>query len=179
MAPHAATVSQLRAASGAYRAMICSWPRVGTVRSALLAVVVAAGCHPPPAHTPVAHHVKLAVLPAESAAFPRAAKAATDALLGARVDADRQLSKVSLEVVQLSIECVDATPACLQAAGKSLAADELLFAQLAAEPKKHVRLTVTRFDVAAGRVRGTANKVFASEGEASAGAVRLVEEATR
>jgi len=152
--------------------------RVGTVRSALLPVVVAAGCHPPPPRTSVVHH-KLAVLPAESAAFPHAAKAATDALVAAHVDADRHVSKVSLEVVQLSIECVDQTPACLQAAGKSLAADELLFAQLAAEPKQHVKHTVTRFDVAAGRVRGTAHKVFASEGEASAGAAGLVEEATR
>jgi hypothetical protein len=123
--------------------------------------------------------VKLAVLPAESDAFPRAAKATTDALLGVRVDGDRHVSKVSLEVVQLSIECVDATPACLQAAGKSLAADELLFAQIAAQPKRHLKVTVTRFDVTAGRVRGTAQKVFASEVEASAGAAGLVEEATR
>jgi hypothetical protein len=145
--------------------------------SALVVVVVVAGCAPQPRTS--GHHVKLAVLPAESDAFPRAAKATTDALLGAHLEADRQVSKVSLEVVQLSIECVDSTPACLQAAGKSLAADELLFAQIAAQPKKHVKLTVTRFDVVAGRVRGTAHKVFASEGEASAGAAGLVEEATR
>jgi hypothetical protein len=128
-----------------------------------------------------AHRVKLAVLPTESDAFPKAAKATTAALEDAKVGGvdDREVSKVSLEVVQLQIECTDATPACFQRAGKSLAADELLFAQLAKQPHKHVKLTVTRFDVVAGKPRSSAEKVFATEAEASAGAAGLVAEATR
>src|SRR5258705_13580849 len=73
---------------------------------------------PPPPPRP---KIQLAVIPAESDAFPRAARAVSASLSSARiagVDATA-VSKVPLEVVQLSIECVDPTDACYQAIGRS------------------------------------------------------------
>lgn len=122
----------------------------------------------------------LAVLPAESDKFPEVAEAITASLTKASVTGvDRtEVSSVSLEVVQLSIECVERTVDCYQAVGKSLAANRLLFAELAPDGKKRVRVTVTLFDVDS-RAPKTAKKVFASEQDASAGVEDLVAEATR
>lgn len=117
-------------------------------------------------------------LPAESDAFPGAAKATTSALSGAKptgVD-ETVASKVSMEVVQLSIECVDATPTCYEAAAKSLSASKLLFASIESEGKKP-RVSVTMFDL--GRSPRTAEKTFDTEAAAIAGVSGLVAEATR
>ena len=120
---------------------------------------------------------KLVVLPAESYAFPKIAKATTDSLLQARADA--QASKVSLEVVQLSIECVDPTIACYEAVGQSLAANGLLFAQIAVGKRRQLHVTVSWFDVDAKTFKATAEKTFPSEQAATAGIAELVAEATR
>lgn len=126
-----------------------------------------------------ATQVTLAVLPAESARFPTAAHAITESLANANVaGVDRkQVSKVSLEVVQLSIECVEPTAACYEQVGKSLAANRLLFAQLSGN-KRHVSISVTLFDVDA-KAPKTATRTFGSEREASEGIADLVAEATR
>jgi hypothetical protein len=124
--------------------------------------------------------VTLAVLPAESDDYPRAARALTDSLNDAKIGGiDRkELSKVSLEVVQLSIECVEPSPKCYAEVGKSLAANRLLFAQIAKSHRHHVQVTVTLFDVDSLEPR-TTQKSFASEQEATAGIKELVAEATR
>lgn len=124
---------------------------------------------------------RLVALPAESAAFPRLARAATDSLSRAQVDGlgAAQVSKVSLEVVQIAIECVDPSSACYQAVGRSLTADGLLFAQIAAVKRRQLKITVTLFDVGAKAARTKAEKVFSSEDEATAGIADLVVEATR
>ena len=124
----------------------------------------------------------LAVLAAESDAFPQAARAATDSLARARVKGfdNPQLSKVSMEVVQLSIECVDATAACYAAVGKELKVNQLLFAQIEKGPKpKTLRVTVTLFDVDAATAKHSAVQVFPDEEDASYGIRYVVEEATR
>lgn len=142
-----------------------------------------AACHPKPPAAPAqatAAKVTLAVLPAESVAFPHAAQAATQSLAAATVSGvdETQLSKVSLEVVQLSIECVEQTTDCYAKVGKSLEANRLLFAQLAPDGNKQVKVTVTLFDVDA-REPKQAEKVYASEREATKGVADLVAEATR
>jgi hypothetical protein len=124
---------------------------------------------------------RLVALPAESEAFPKVARATTDLLSRAQVRwlGAAQVSKVSLEIVQLSIECVDSSAACYQAVGRSLTANGLLFAQIATTKRRQLKITVTLFDVDAKAPRTKAEKVFASEDEATAGIADLVAEATR
>lgn len=125
--------------------------------------------------------VTLAVLPAESDAFPKAAKSVTDALSHAHVTGvDRtQLSKVSLEVVQLSIECVEPSPACYQQVARSLSADRILFAQLAPGPKRNeIKVTVSLYAMT-DLFPHTAERVFASEQEASDKFSELLTEVAR
>jgi len=145
---------------------------------ALAGVVgLAGGCaHEAAKVAPPAHGARVALLPAESEQFPAAATALNTALRDAPLDAlgERFLSKVSLEVVQLSIECVDASAACYAAAGRALAADRLLFAQLA--PNGHgLRVTVTLFDVRAAAPAKQSAGDFPDEQEAARGAARLVD----
>jgi len=158
------------------------------VRGASLGWVVLAACsygktpkEPAAPPAPPSPKTRLAVLPAESDAFPKAAAALSQALASAHVahvDAT-QVEKVSLEVVQISIECVDPTAACYAAVGKSLRANKLLFAQLATAAKKQVKITVTLFDVDARAPAKTAEKLFKTEALASAGVAALVSEATQ
>jgi hypothetical protein len=134
---------------------------------------------PPRAARPA---VRLAVIPADSDAFPRAARAVSASLSSARIDGvdATAVSKVSLEVVQLSIECVDPTDACYQAIGRSMAANRLLFARIdPGATRRQLRVTVTLYDVDAGSAKRTAAKLFPTEDQAVAGAASLVAEATR
>ena len=149
-----------------------------------MGVIILMACGPvrPGTTSPSSAGPGLTVFAAESDAFPSAAKAATEALDQAQVagfDAP-QRSKVSMEVVQLSIECVDPSPTCYAAVGRELKVSQLLFAQIEKGPKpKAVRVTVTLFDVGAGAAKHSAVKVFASEQEATLGVRDVVEEATR
>ncbi len=155
----------------------------------LMLVAISACAHPgpPPGHSALAapppppKPIKLVAMPAESLAFPKAAQAATDSLSRAQVSGlgSAQVSKVSLEVVQLSIECVDPSVACYVAVGRSLTANGLLFAQIAQVKRQQLKVTVTLFDVDAKESRTRAEKVFASEDDATAGIAELVAEATR
>ena len=138
--------------------------------------VPAAPTPPPPRPA-----IRLTVIPADSDAFPRAARAVTSSLSSARITGvDATVSRVSLEVVQLSIECVDPTDACYQAIGKSMATNRLLFARI--DPgvtRRELRVSVTLYDVDAGAVTRTAVKLFSTEDQAVAGVAALVSEATR
>ena len=118
---------------------------------------------------------------AESPEFPKTAKEMTKVLAGAKVAGidDTLVAKTSLGDAQLLIECNEPTPDCYAAVGKSLEADRLLFAAIAKEPKKKLKISITLFDVAARRNWGHAEKVFATESEAAAGLDSLVQEATR
>ncbi|CAN5302991.1 hypothetical protein BH11MYX1_BH11MYX1_15020 [soil metagenome] len=124
--------------------------------------------------------IKLLTLPAESDAYPAVAKAATEALSHATVAGvdESAASKVSIEVVQLSIECVDPTTSCYDAAAKSLSANKILFAQIDADGQKP-KVTVTLFDRAAKSSPRTAARTYATEAAAMAGLAGLVAEATR
>ena len=141
---------------------------------------VVAAAPPPPPPPP-----KLVVLLAESDRFPELARATTETLLAARVAglATAKESKVSLEVVQLSIECVEPTAKCYAAVGKSLSANKLLLGHIAPVGKrrrdKSVRVTITLFDVDEKTLKTKAERVFANETEAAAGLADLVAEATK
>ncbi len=157
------------------------------VRVLVLALAAAVGCAPPKASstttttttlTPV-EKIRLLTLPVESDTFPQIAKAATAALAHAQVSGvdEAITSKVSIEVVQLSIECLDPTATCYDAAARSLSANKLLFAQIGVEGKKP-KVSVTLFDRAAKSPK-TAVHTYATEAAAISGIEGLVAEATR
>lgn len=155
----------------------------GTFRSSLLIAVVS--CVPastvPPVVPPPAKRT-FVVVPAESDAFPLAARATTERLRRARLRGfnEPDVSKVSLEVVQLSIECVEPTVACYERVGKELAASQMLFAEIAAGPKRDsVKVRVTLFDVDAKVSTRSAEKVFATEDDVPFGVADVVAEATK
>jgi hypothetical protein len=153
-------------------------------------VVLGIGCAHAPAQTaqtppppaPKAR-VKLAVLPVDSDAFPQIAASLNNALHNVKVNGvdDYFLSKVALEVVQLSIECVQPTSECYAAAGKSLSANKLLLGHITAMSKrkrdKSVRVTITLFDVDAGEASNVVDRIFKTPELASQGAQDLVAEA--
>ena len=146
----------------------------------MLVIIAVGACgHAPPKPTAPVVKTKLVTLITESDAFPTIADAASEAIAKARIAGvdETVASKVSIEVVQLSIECVDSTAACYGAAAKSLTANKLLFAQVD-DDNQHPRVTVTLFDVATNQPKAT-EKTFDSEAAALAGVGPLVSEATR
>lgn len=123
-----------------------------------------------------------AVLPAESLEFPRAAHTTTDRMRRARIRGygPPEMSKVSLEVVQLSIECVEPSVGCYARAGKALEASQLLFARIEPGPARdEVKITVTLFDVARQRNARAAAKIFATEDDVPYGIADVIAEVTR
>ncbi len=121
-------------------------------------------------------------LPVESEAFPKSAALATDLLARARLRglAPPTMSKVPLEIVQLSIECVDPTLDCYVAAAKSLSANLLLFGEI--EPGQRegeLRLTVSLLDVDGKRWVKRTTKLFPTEDDAVYDMHLVVNEATR
>jgi hypothetical protein len=156
----------------------------------LLGVLLLFGCaHAPPPRRaaapppPAPIRTKLAVLPVDADPYPLVAEALNRALHDVKVAGidDYFLSKVALEVVQLSIECVQPTTDCYKAAGKSLAANKLLLAHVTPLGKrkkdKSVRVTVTLFDVDAGEATNVVDRVYRTPEAASEGAGTLVAEA--
>jgi hypothetical protein len=159
--------------------------RFVVISSAVISMMACGSARPvsvAPTAPPPKPQVKLAVIPAESYAFPRAANAVSESLTSAQVGGvdKTSVSKVSLEVVQLSIECVDSTDTCYQAIGRSMAANRLLFARIdAGAARRQLRVTVTLYDVDAKSAKRTAEKLFVNEDQAVAGVAALVAEATR
>jgi hypothetical protein len=154
--------------------------------SGRLAVISMMACGSAPPAPPArvaparpAAKVQLAVIPAENDAFPQATAAVSESLAAATVRGidDKRVSKVSLEVVQLSIECVEQTAACYQAIGRSLSANRLLFARIdRGASKRQLKITVTLFDVDGKTATRSQHKMFASDAEAAAGVASLVAE---
>ena len=161
--------------------------RFGVISSAVVSMMACGSARPVPVApttttaAPPRPQVKLAVIPAESDAFPRAANAVSESLTSAQVGGvdKTSVSKVSLEVVQLSIECVDPTDTCYQAIGRSMSANRLLFARIDAGARRQLRVRITLYDVDAKSAKRTAEKLFVNEDQAVAGAAALVAEATR
>jgi hypothetical protein len=155
----------------------------------LLAIGLAVGCahQPPPVAAPPPPprpRVKLAVLPIDGDQFPQIAESLNNAFRAVKVKGvdDYFLSKVTLEVVQLSIECVQPTSACYTAVGKSLGANKLLLGHVVAIGKrkrdKSVRVTITMFDCEAGEAANVVDRVYRTPELASQGVGDLVAEAT-
>ena len=85
---------------------------------------------------------------------------------------------VSMEVAQLAIECIQPTPACYAAVGRSLNADRLMWAEVEPDADDDkLRLTVVLFDVQAGTAPKRVGGTFADVQAARAGAADLVDRA--
>jgi hypothetical protein len=166
-------------------------------RGWLFACILAIGCAPAPGSIyypgrskgqsgTQPSRVKLAVLPIDNRDFPAIALSLNNVLHDVKVRGvdDYFLSKATLEVVQLSIECVEQTATCYSAVGKQLGANRLLLgriAAVAAGKRKHdhpVRVSITLFDVDGGEAVNEVSRIFRSPEAASQGATDLVAEAT-
>jgi hypothetical protein len=135
-----------------------------------------------PEEAPTRRRLKLAVLPVESDNYPRLAKGINSVFHEIQVPGvdDYFLSRVTLEVAQLAIECVDVTNECWMAVGKSLTSDRLLLAQIVRPAKKKdrsVQMSVTYFDVGTGQPLHVANRNFKNEDEALRGMKDLIDNA--
>jgi hypothetical protein len=153
----------------------------------LLWCLVAIGCgaSPPPTTTtptPAAPNRTFAAVPVESDTFPKSAQLATDLLRRARLRGFEPptMGKVSLEVIQLSIECVDPTLECYVAAARTLHANVLLFGEITPGPREgELQLTVSLLDADHKRFIRRATKLFPSEDDAAYDMHLVVDEATR
>lgn len=141
----------------------------GQVLGIVAVGVVALGCaHQPPAPTTPAAYIRMAVLPVEHDALPDVAAALNTSMHVAKLVGVDEIfvSKVPLEVVQLSIECVAQTPACFTAVGKSLGANRLLLAAIDAAGKKRsdkFHVVVTLFDVDRGAPIKVVDRAFRNQ----------------
>jgi hypothetical protein len=122
-----------------------------------------------------------AIIPAESERFPAAAEQANASMREARLDGldPPQMSSISLEMLQISIECIDPTVACYEAVGKTLQANQILFTEIKpGRKRKEVKVKVTLFDVDNRKLRGNATKSFPSEAAAAKGVEAVITKVT-
>jgi hypothetical protein len=137
-----------------------------------------AGSGRPPAVTGAA---RIAVLPSDPLLFADIAAALDEQLARARVNGTGPMVKanVSMEVAQLSLECVSATDDCYTQVGKFLQVDRLLWGQIAHDPEATgVTVTVVLLDVGRGAALGRAEQTFAKSDAAIEGLGKLVDKAT-
>jgi hypothetical protein len=157
----------------------------------LISVVVGAllGCAtkgPPQAVVPSraparAASARLAVLPSDPLLFADIATALDERLGRVRLDGAGPMvkAKVSMEVAQLSLECVSATDDCYTQVGKYLQVDRLLWGQIARDSQTAgVTVTVVLLDVDRGASVARAQQTFAQSQAAIEGLATLVDKAT-
>jgi hypothetical protein len=133
------------------------------------ALVLAVGCAskpPPPARTAekATPPARLAWLPAEPLAGRELAAAVNERLAGVAIPgaAAGVKAAVSMEVAQLAIECTEPTPSCYAAVGRSLGADEMLWAELGTTSgrSRQIRVALLLFDVRAGDAPRKVERTF-------------------
>jgi hypothetical protein len=150
---------------------------------------VLAGCAtkaPPaasgPRRQPIAAPVRLAVLPPDQLLDSDVAAALDERLGRAQVIGAGEMvrARVSMEVAQLSLECVSASDDCYTQVGKFLQVDRLLWGQIARDPATAgLRVTVVLLDVGLGAPVGRAEGTFPQREAAIEGLQGLVDQATR
>jgi hypothetical protein len=137
-----------------------------------------------PRHTAsatVAAPVKLAVLPSDPLLFADVAGALDQQLARTHLSGmgPTVRAKVSMEVAQLTLECVSPTDECYTRVGRYLEVDRLLWGQIARDPRSTgVRVTIVLLDVGRGAPLGRAEEIFARNEAAIGGLRKLVDQAT-
>jgi hypothetical protein len=149
----------------------------------LAASLVVGGCggaqKAAPARAQASSPGRLVWLPVEPQVAPEVARAINERLDRLQVPGAASCSRapVSLEVAQLAIECIEATEVCYGKVARSVGADRVLWAELAAgqPPAKTIRVALVLFDAGAGAVVQRAERTFDGETEARAGIAELVQ----
>src|SRR4051812_2255984 len=144
--------------------------------------IVGCGAPPPEANAPASNSRAFVAMKVESDAFPKSAELATSLLGRARLrDFDPPtMTKVSLETVQLSIECNDPTIDCYVAVGRAVSAHTLLFGVIEPGPSPgSLKFTANLLDVDGKKFIHRASKVFPSEDDAAYDMKLVVNEATK
>ena len=124
---------------------------------------------------------RLAVLPSDSLLFSDIAVALDEQLARARVSGvgPTVRAKISMEVAQLSLECVSATDECYTQVGKFLQVDRLLWGHIARDAQTTgVKVTIVLLDVERGAQLARAEESFAKNDVAIGGLRRLVDQVT-
>jgi hypothetical protein len=148
---------------------------------ALLLALGCAGRTPPPATAQkvVTPPARLTWLPAESISGGKLAKSVNEelgqvSLPGAAAGVK---SAVSMEVAQLAIECTEPTPRCYTAVGRSLGADEMVWAELGVgHSSRDVRVALLLYDVRVGAAPKRVERTFDNVEAARAGVSSLVQQ---
>ena len=111
---------------------------------------------------------RLVVLPADAMPFPESTGVLNAVLTSAKFNnvSEAVLAKVSMEVAQLSLECVEPADPCYQSVGRFLTADRILWADVKSrngpDGKAHPTVIIRMFDVEAGRSLGEAQQSYAT-----------------
>ena len=125
--------------------------------------------------------MRLAVLPSDPLLFADVAHALDRQLAQARPSgvAPTVRANVSMEVAQLTLECVSPTDDCYTQVGRFLGVDRLLWGSIARDPlSPGVRVTVVLLDVKRGAAVARAEESFAQSDAAIGGLRKLVDRAT-
>jgi hypothetical protein len=133
-----------------------------------------------------APRVRVGVLPPDALPFAEVAAALGRGLEGALSAADGKrargsevvAAKVSMEVAQLSLECVSPTNDCYAAVGRFLQVDRLLWGQAVRDgDTSSVKVTVIHLDVGRRTPLGRAERTFTDPAAAVEGLQAVVDQA--
>jgi hypothetical protein len=118
---------------------------------------------------------RMAWMPCDARAQPELVAAVNGRLEKAKVDGVRESfqASVSMEMAQLAIECIEKTPRCYTAVGRSIGADRLLWADLDRAGQGELTLRVSLFDVDRGAIVRVAEGRYPSA-KAAAGDVEAL-----
>jgi hypothetical protein len=160
---------------------------LGVGAGVVLGALASCAATPPPVASgpraqAIAAPVRLAVLPPDQLLDSDLAAALDERLSRAQVIGAGQMvrARVSMEVAQLSLECVSASDNCYTQVGRFLQVDRLLWGQIARDPTTAgLRVTVVLLDVGRGAPVGRAEGTFPQREAAIEGLQKLVDQATR
>jgi hypothetical protein len=163
-----------------------------TAGAILMALPACATNAPPrpsgPARAPVTAHappsVRLAVLPPDALLFSDVAAALNEQLGQARINgeghAKAMMGNVSMEVAQLSLECVSPTDECYTAVGRFLQVDRLLWGQVTRDQDQAgIKVSIVLLDVSTGTPIARAERTFPEAAAAIRDLPPLVAQATQ
>jgi hypothetical protein len=129
----------------------------------------------PPVASP-APRARMAWMPCDARAQPELVAAVNGRLEQAKVAGVRESfqAPVSMEMAQLAIECIEKTPRCYTAVGRSIGADRLLWAHLDRAPQGELTLRISLFDVERGAIVRVATGRYPSAKVAAGDVTELV-----